>query len=234
MIKYIDDEKIYELYIKGLSHKEIANILNYGTSTVTRHLIDMGIRRYNIDKNEVVYLHEAGLYDDEIANLVGCTRSNITIILNRLGYINRKSKVEDIELRNRISNSLIGRYVGENNPNYKGISDITTLARGIFKTYSKQMIRNNDFTCFHCKKRGGNLETHHIKPFSVILSEFISNTYDGNISNIYEQLMNYDDFINEDNLIVLCHSCHHKVHYTDNHELSPYRWKSATTIESEQ
>lgn len=35
-----------------------------------------------------------------------------------------------------------------------------------------------------------------------------------------------------ENLIVVCKNCHHKIHYTDNPELSPYRWESATTTEN--
>ena len=54
---------------------------------------------------------------------------------------------------------------------------------------------------------------------------------DGNIQTIYEQLMDYPDFVDETNMVVLCHDCHHDVHYSDNHELNPYRWESATTIE---
>ena len=75
------------------------------------------------------------------------------------------------------------------------------------------------------------METHHIKPFNIIFSEFIHNVYDGNIENLYNQLTTYQDFIDEDNMVVLCHDCHRRVHYSDDHELSPYRWESATTIE---
>ena len=31
--------------------------------------------------------------------------------------------------------------------------------------------------------------------------------------------------------VVLYHDYHFHVHYSDDHELSPYRWESATTIE---
>lgn len=149
-----------------------------------------------------------------------------------MGFNNRKSKKDNIELRNRISQSLIGRFVGDKNPNYKGYTDEKTIARGIFKTISKRKIRENDYTCQHCRQRGGDLETHHIKPFCIIFLEFIRDVYSGNIENIYNELMNYKDFIDEDNMVVLCHDCHHRVHYSDDHELSPYRWESATTIEN--
>ena len=80
-------------------------------------------------------------------------------------------------------------------------------------------------------KRGGDLDTHHIKPFKVILDEFLKTEYSGDINNIYNEITRYKDFMNEENMVVLCHDCHTKVHYSDNHELSPYRWESATTIE---
>lgn len=230
--KIIDDAKIYELYQRGMLHREIAKELGYGVSTVTRHLIDMGVRTERVSKDKVRELHEAGLTDAEIAEHLGCTRSNVTICLNRMGYTDRKSKIENLDLRARISESLVGRYVGEQNPNYKGYTDEKTIARGIFKTFSKRLIRDNNYTCKCCKKRGGDLETHHIKPFNVILSEFLENVYDGNIENLYQQLMSYPDFVDESNMVVLCHDCHWKLHYTDNHELSPFRWESATTIES--
>lgn len=231
-MRYIDDKKIAELYESGMLHREIAKELGYGVSTVTKHLNDMGIRSRRISKDEIVRLHNDGLYDDEIAKILGCTRSNITIRLNKLGYTNRKSKLGDVELRNRISKSLIGKYVGSDNPNYRGYTDEKIVARGIFKTFSRRLIRNRDYTCECCGTRGGDMETHHIKPFSIIMSEFFDSTYDGNINNIYSQLMSYPDFVDERNMVVLCHDCHWKTHYTDNYELSPYRWESATTIES--
>jgi len=182
--------------------------------------------------SDILELHEAGLYDQEIAEIYGCDRSNITIRLNKLGVRNRHGKRDDIELRSRISDALIGRYCGENNPNYKGYRDVKEVARGIFKTFSKRAMREANYTCAHCGKRGGDMATHHIKPFSVILQEFIDTHYDGNMDTIYDQLMSYPDFIDEDNLVVLCEKCHHDVHYSDNPELSPYRWESATTIEN--
>ncbi len=189
------------------------------------------LKKLNLDKDLILELHNSGHTDKEIAEKLGCTRSNITTCLNKMGITNRKSKKDNIELRNRISQSLVGKYTGEKNPNYKGYTDEKTIARGIFKTISKRKMRDNDFMCEHCGKRGGDLETHHIKPFHIIFSEFIQYTYSGNIEKLYAELMQYEDFINEENMVVLCHDCHFKVHYSDDHELSPYRWESATTIE---
>lgn len=231
MAKEINKDKIVELYKQGKLHREIAKELGCGVSTVTHHLLKMGYGKKPIDKNEMLRLHNEGFSDREIAEKLGCTRSNVTTYLNKMGFIDRKSKIDNIALRNKISNSLIGRYTGKNNPNYKGYTDEKTIARGIFKTISKRKIRECNYTCQHCKKRGGNLETHHKKPFNIIFDEFIKNIYSGNIETFYEEITNYDDFMNEENLVVLCEDCHYQVHYSDNHELSPYRWESATTIE---
>ena len=188
-------------------------------------------RKKNLDKEQIFKLHNEGLSDLEISKIMGCKRSNITHHLNKAGITNRKSKIDNIELRNRISQSLIGRYVGKNNPNYKGYTEEKQIARGIFKTISKRKLRECNYTCQHCGKRGGDLDTHHIKPFKVILDEFLKTEYSGDINNIYNEITRYKDFMNEENMVVLCHDCHIKVHYSDNHELSPYRWESATTIE---
>lgn len=189
-------------------------------------------KRKNIPLEDIIELHNQGLYDREIAQILGCTRENIVKRLNKIGIKNRKSKIDDIALRNRISESLKGRFVGEKNPNYKGRSEEKTLARGLFKTISKEMIRNCDFTCQICGRRGGDLHTHHIKPFHVIFDNFINSVYSGDIKNFYHELLAYDDFTNKLNLVVVCTNCHKEIHYTDNPKLSPYRWKSSTTIES--
>ena len=189
-------------------------------------------KKKNIPLEDIIELHNQGLYDREIAEIFGCTRDNITYRLNKAGIKNRKSKIDDIDLRNRISSSLKGRFIGKDNPNYKGYTDEKTLARGLFKTISKEMLRNCNFTCQICGQHGGNLHTHHITPFHVIFDEFINNVYSNNIENFYHEILAYDDFTNKDNLILVCEKCHKEIHYTDNPELSPYRWESATTIES--
>jgi DNA-binding CsgD family transcriptional regulator len=231
-IKKVDDQVLIDLFNKGLSYQEIADKVGYNRSTIGYKLNKLGLHRYERNrKKQVLELYKQGLYDYEIAEKLDVTRSDVTIMLNRQGITNRRSKLDDIDLRNRISQSLIGRFVGKDNPNYKGYEDEKRIARGIFKTISKKLIRNCDYTCQCCGKRGGDLETHHIKPFIIILNEFIDSVYNGNIDTFYDQITKYEEFMDEENMVVLCHDCHWKVHHTDNHELSPYRWESATTIE---
>ena len=189
-------------------------------------------KKKNIPLQDIIDLHNQGLYDKEIAQILGCSRENIVKRLNKAGFKNRRSKIDDIALRNRISNSLKGRFTGKDNPNYKGYTNEKTLARGLFKTISKEMIRNCDFSCQICGRHGGNLNTHHIKPFRVIFDDFIKNVYSGNIENFYHEILAYEDFTDKTNLIVVCENCHKQIHYTDNPELNPNRWGSSTTIES--
>lgn len=51
--KFVDDSKICELHQKGLSHKEIAKELGCSPGTVTKHLLDMGIRTKRRIKDKV-------------------------------------------------------------------------------------------------------------------------------------------------------------------------------------
>ena len=222
------------MHNQGLLNKEIANIAGCKECTITNHLNKMGVYTYRKNlQPQMLELHKQGYYDKEIAEILGCTRENVTHFLNKQGIKNRRSKINDINLRNRISKSLIGRYVGVDNPNYKGYNEEKTIARGIFKTFSKRLLRQYNYTCQHCGCKGGNLEVHHIKPFYIIFDEFMKTTYSYNKQNLYHELMNYKDFIDENNMVVLCQNCHKQVHYSDNHELSPYRWESATTIEKD-
>ncbi len=229
----VSDNEIIELRNQGLLHKEIAERCGLSTSTITTRLKKLGLGTYRTDNSELLDLHNKGLYDHEIAEIIGCSRSNVTIALNKLGIKARRSE-KTIDTRNRISNTLIGRYVGNKNPNFKGYINEKQIARGLFKTISKKLIRNSNYRCAICGKRGGDLETHHIKPFSLIMQEFLSTKYNGDINTIYNQLMSYHDFTDESNMVVVCHDCHKGIHYSDNPELSPYRWESATTIESVQ
>lgn len=170
-----------------------------------------------VDTYEVIRLHTLGYYDKDIATILGCTRNNITRILNRLGYNGRKSKIDDVGLRQRISRTNRGKRTGPNNHKYKGYSDYSTLARGLFNSISRMYMLKHDYTCEMCGKRGGDLNTHHKdKYFHEILEEFLEK-YGSIITldNFSEKILEYPDFINEDNLMLLCVSCHRKIHESD-------------------
>lgn len=166
-----------------------------------------------VDEELVIELHKNGLYDKEIAEKLQCARSNVTRILNKFGYKNRRTKINDLELRARLSASNKGKRTGSENHNYKGNSEFVNLARGLFNAISKAYKVKKNFTCERCGKRGGNLNTHHKKRFHQILKEFID-IY-GDIlttENFSKLLLTYEDFVNESNLELLCVKCHKEEH----------------------
>lgn len=193
----------------------------------------MNREKKNIPIETIISLHNDGLYDREIAELLGCTRHNITARLNKSGISGRKSKIENIDVRNRISNALIGRYYGGNNPNFDGYKNIKRAARGILKTVAHRVIRNSDHVCQLCNQSSNSLEIHHIVPFKEIMDNFLQDVYDGNRETLYEQLTTYPPFMDENNLMILCEECHKKVHSKDNHEPSLLMQEGATTISKE-
>ena len=52
-------------------------------------------KKKNIPLEDIIELHNQGLYDKEIAEILGCTRENIVKRLNKAGIKNRKSKIKD-------------------------------------------------------------------------------------------------------------------------------------------
>lgn len=166
-----------------------------------------------IDEKLVIKLHEEGLYDKEIAIKLNCGRPNITRILNKLGYKGRRVKANDLELRKRLSDSNKGKRTGPQNHNYKGHSEFTDMARGLFHPIAKLYRATKNYTYERCGRRGGDLHVHHKKRFHEILEEFISLYKDIlNTDNFSMLLSKYPDFIDEDNLELLCTKCHDEEH----------------------
>jgi len=192
-------------------------------------------RNYNKPKleiNEIIKLHEDGLYDKDIAKIAECSRALIVNLLNQNGFTNRRTKINNHELRARISKANTGKRTGKENHNYKGNSSFTLMARGLTRSISKQYMMKKNYMCEICGKRGGDLNTHHIKPFYIILDEFLLQNPNITKEEFAKKLLKYDEFINENNLILTCIECHRNIHYKDNSEPSPYLWEGATTIEN--
>jgi hypothetical protein len=143
----------------------------------------------------------------------------------------RKSRLEtksSLKTREKISNSLIGNtnilgYIhtdetrirmrnsahrGPDHHNYKG--GITAPDRAIrrlpeYDIWKYGVFERDNYTCKDCRKRGGNIESHHdIKTFSQIIK-------DNNIRTI-EDALNCKELWNVDNGITLCVKCHKKKH----------------------
>ena len=84
---------------------------------------------------------------------------------------------------------------------------ITPLARQIrhcykYRQWRSDIFTRDDFTCQKCLIRGGYLEAHHIKSFSIIMKEY-------KIKNL-QQALDCDELWNINNGITLCKKCHNK------------------------
>lgn len=165
------------------------------------------------DVDKIIELHKQGLYDKDIGKILNRSRARITSILNKNGFSQRHSKIDDLELRKRISDTNRGQRTGLKNHNFKGNSKYTTMARGLFGSIRSMYMAEKNYTCEICGKRGGDLNVHHIKHFSKIITEFL-NKYKDIVTpeNFSELILQYPDFTNQKNLILLCKECHKKEH----------------------
>jgi len=78
---------------------------------------------------------------------------------------------------------------GKLHPKYKGNKRYRNFDYKL-KKWTSDILKRDDYTCQHCKVRGGKLEAHHIKYWA----DFVELRYD--VSNG----------------IALCYDCHNKVH----------------------
>ena len=240
----LDDNEIKRLHDSGLSAQQIAIVMKCSKTTILNHLRKMNNqldkihldekngdshKRKQIALEDIIFLHNQGYTDQQIASALGCGRSNITMRLNKAGIKDRKSKKNNTDLRNKISDSLRGTGLGSENANFKGPSETEDLtqyyknrARGIFKTLAKEQIRNKGTICSICGKNTPTVEVHHIRPFQKILDEFLIDAYDEDIETFSQQLQNYQPFMDTENLIIVCPTCHSEIHRKDNPELSCY------------
>ncbi len=102
---------------------------------------------------------------------------------------------------------LKGYLSGENHYNWQG--GITILVRQIRNCFKYRQWRSDVYTrdnwiCQGCNTKGGELNAHHIKEFSLILEEY-------NIETM-EQAELCDELWNINNGITLCESCHKEIH----------------------
>lgn len=93
---------------------------------------------------------------------------------------------------------------GENCHNWKGgITPLTLLIRSNYKyrQWRSDVYTRDNFTCQMCgDNKGGNLNAHHIKPFSVIIQEYEITTL--------KEALECEELWNINNGITKCEVCH--------------------------
>lgn len=92
--------------------------------------------------------------------------------------------------------------------NWKG--GITSAGKKIresnkYKQWKQQVFLADNFTCQKCRKAGGYLHAHHIKPFSKFLREIQENLP---LLDLYSGAMVYSPLWITENGITLCRECH--------------------------
>jgi len=95
---------------------------------------------------------------------------------------------------------------GKDNPNYRGgINPLHDSIRKCAKylEWSQWIKEWDNYTCQHCGKYGGDLESHHIIPFSKLVE---------NITSLEEADMN-NELYDISNGITYCKECHKLLNY---------------------
>ena len=181
-------EKIVKLYKNGKTLAEVSTILKVNVSTVSKYIKKKKIMR---SCSEAKTGRKILKFTDEHKRKIG---------------MSNKNKKRTKETKEKLSKAKINKY-GEETNNWKGgKTPLNQLIRHSFKNkaWIHSTFERNNYTCKVCKKRGGNLNAHHIKLFNIIIKE-------NNIKTLKEAIF-CDDLWNLSNGITLCEKCHKKEH----------------------
>lgn len=216
-----DDKKILDLYVnKNLSSVQIGRILGTSHRSVLNHLESMGVDRRTLSESHFAYHNKEiphefcdynSMYELYVNNHM--TKEQLGTKFNCAPHvIDRVLRTLGIEVRGA-SAAKIGVQRGEKHHNWKGgTSSLYSLCREYFQTNIAPIIRKRDqYTCQLCGCHS-NLHVHHIKYFSDILDEIISEYPHYNVQDnkqeLYNIIVNDKRFLDENNLITVCKNCH--------------------------
>jgi len=76
--------------------------------------------------------------------------------------------------------------------------------------WQQQIFERDNWTCWICDKRGGDLNAHHATPFNELISRFVEE-YGEDFEKFKETEWIFDTSIG----ITLCKKCHYELHYGD-------------------
>lgn len=121
-----------------------------------------------------------------------------------------KGKIVSEETKRKLSEINLGKYKGENSPNWRG--GITPLKHKVrtsfeYKQWRQKVFLRDDFTCQECKQRGGKLHSHHKKEFSKLIQEAKDCLP---LFDLYTACMQYSPLWDINNGVTLCKECHKK------------------------
>jgi len=215
-------EKLKNLYIdRKLSQRKCAEIMN-----VSQTAVKTGLKKLNIKPRDLSESHKGQITwnkdltketDPRIAKYakkVSLTRKQKTF--EELYGIEGARKLKEKRRKARQGKTYDEIYgIGEGEKMRKKLSDIklkgkppiTPLRFQIrnsfkYRQWRSDVFTKDDFTCQECGRRGGKLNVHHIKPFSLILEL-------NNIRN-FKEALECSELWDINNGITLCEKCHKK------------------------
>jgi len=110
-------------------------------------------------------------------------------------------------------------HKGNKNSNWKrGITPLPSKIRKLpeYINWRNQVFKRDNYTCQECNKRGGNLESHHIKEFFILFQEFLNKYKQYNLTKdkkiLFSLTKSYKPFWKLNNGKTLCKQCHNKQH----------------------
>lgn len=197
-------EDLYNLYINNkFSTTKIAKLYDTSAFTIRSYCNRYGIQLRNY--SEAAFLLN---YSGKNNPFYGKTHNKTT--KKHFRDINIGKKLP-LKTRLKISNAITGK----NNPNYiDGRTPVIISVRHLveYENWRKQVFERDNYTCQECGQRGGDLESHHIKPFIVVFNEFLmkynqfSPTEDKEVLIMLAKKHNL--FWDINNGKVLCKKCH--------------------------
>ena len=194
-------EEIIERYTNGESACSIAKDFNTNNSTIISHLNWSGINTNNPNKRKEIddvlpSMYLSGFTMREIAKSLGITHGTVRRHLFQLGIKSR------------------GKPEGENHPRWNPNKRFVKRVRRYLEvntTWQQDIFERDNYTCWICGKRGGDLEAHHVYPFIEIVNDFLS-THNGSNPELFKQIKNYDKLLDTSLGITLCKKCHKDLH----------------------
>ena len=214
------DCEMVELYNSGKSSTEISKIMNLTHRTILKHLHHCGIdvrdysdSQFNFRKKEKPLEIDD---PDKLYNLYVTNRfskKEIGLLLNVAPHvIDRCLKKYGIHVRGS-SEAKLGIFSGAKHPNWKGgVTPLYARLREFFSTQQvKKILKRDGYKCQLCGSQK-DLQVHHIRHFSDIFYEILSEHPEYNVKNdkeaLYDIIVNDERMLDENNLITYCRDCH--------------------------